>query len=233
MKSFHKRIVVIIWLLIFPISLFSQQMASTSTSSKKKYRESGWAISAKLNTFGPGLEMVKSFGEKFSVRLGGNYFIYNYKGVYDNINVDAEAKFKVGAVSLLFDWYFAPVIHLTAGGFYNVSKESVSASPSNGFHVGNVYVSPERLGSISIDLEPNRFGPYFGIGFGRAISYENIVGFNIEFGALYHGKPSVGLKADGMIAPTANPENEKIIEDNISGFFLYPVVTVQLSFRIY
>ncbi len=208
-------------------------MANAGKSPTKNYRESGWAISPKLTTFGPGLEMIKSFGEKFSIRLAGNYFTYNYKTVYDNLDVDANARFKVGAVSLLFDWYFANIIHLTAGGFYNVSKESVSASPTNGFQVGTLYVSPERLGNIKINLEPNRFGPYLGLGFGRAISYENLVGFNIEFGALYHGKPKVELEADGMIAPTANPKNEKTIEDNISGFFLYPVITIQLSFRIY
>ncbi|MCF8236202.1 MAG: hypothetical protein K9G67_14605 [Bacteroidales bacterium] len=192
-----------------------------------------WAVSVKVNTFGPGLEIVKGLGNRFSARLGGNYFTYNYESLYENINISADGDFKVGALSLLVDWYYAEILHLTTGVFYNLSRQSISAMPTEGFQVGSIYVSPEDIGDITINLEPNRFGPYFGLGFGRTISYDRLVSFNMELGVLYQGEPSVELEASGMIAPTANEQNEQVIEDNLSDFYLYPVITMQLSFKIF
>lgn len=246
MKTIHPhrfRIVLITIVLFLATSVFSQQhqnqKSPESKSSKQQKHKTvagfcpGAAISLKISTLGPGLELVKTLGERFSIRLGGNYFIYHYKTDYSQLNIRASAKFKVGAVSLLADYYLAPSVHLTTGIFYNISRESVTGKLIEDFNIGQLNVTPDDIGSLTLELEPCKIGPYLGLGFGRPISANKRVSFNLDIGVLYQGKPKVGLKADGMIAPTANSENEKQIAENLSNFIIYPLISVQLSFKIY
>lgn len=191
-----------------------------------------WAFSVKFNTFGPGAEIATTLGRSFSVRLGGNYLAYDFSTIYEDMYVDANADLSVGALSLLADWYIADKFHLTGGVVYNLSKESVSGKPTEEFTVGILTVKPDEIGSMTLTLEPNRFGPYLALGFGRPVPHQKSVSVNFELGTVYHGKPKVGLDAEGMIAPTANQENEKAIEDNISSFAFYPVLSFQIAFKL-
>lgn len=191
-----------------------------------------WAFSVKFNTFGPGAEIATTLGESFSLRFGGNYLAYDFSTVYEDMYINASADLSVGAISLLADWYMSDKLHLTGGMVYNLSKESVSGKPTEEFTVGTLTVKPDEIGSMTLTLEPNRIAPYLALGFGRPVPLKKSVSVNFELGAVYHGKPKVGLDAQGMIAPTANEDNEKAIEDNISSFSFFPVLSFQIAFKL-
>lgn len=237
-----RRFKIIILKIIFASTLlaissfsFAQKYSGLSQEELKTKRsfESATAISFKLNTFGPGFEVIQMLNKPFSIRLGASYLAFRYNKIFEEIVIDASTKLILGEVNLCADWYFTNKLHLTAGVYYNLNKESITGKPSEVFTVGSFNLQPEEIGSLTITLTPEKFNPYLGIGFGRPISYNNVVSFNFEVGAVYHGHPKVDLSADGMILPTANQENEKIIEHNIRNYVLYPVVTLQLSVKIF
>ncbi len=223
-------------ILFFTTSSLCQRLYSDvpDNSERIEFFRPGVAISLKLSTLGPGIEIVKTLGRKFSLRAGANYIYYNYNAVYEDLNIDASSYLELGAISLLADWYMAKRVHFTGGLMYNLTNESATGKPAYDFSIGNINVTPEKAGSLTINLKTNKLCPYIGLGFGRPVAYGyRVVSFNFDIGVLYHGKPKVDLEAEGMISPTANQENEKIIEDNLSDFYLYPVIAMQLAFKIY
>ena len=232
----NKKTIKIILLSLFislislPYSLYSQEGEAEVTNVSEF--SPGWAIGIKLGSFGPGIELVKSFSRSFCIRAGGNYVGFKYKDTYKDLEVEGETKFNIGAITLLGDWYFAGNIHLTAGVFYNFSEEIIKGTPAKSYNVGKVEITPDEIGELEIVITPNKICPYLGIGFGKAISDSKVVSFNFEIGAIYHGLPSTDMTATGMITPTASKEQEKIIDDNMSDFSIYPIITFQLSFKI-
>ena len=217
-------------LISLPYSLYSQEGEAEVTNISEF--SPGWAIGIKLGTFGGGLELVKSINRSFNIRAGGNYGVYTYKKTYEDLEIDGEAKYKLGAITLLGDWFFAKKIHLTAGIYYNFSEEIIKGTPTKSYNVGKIEITPDEIGKLEIVITPNKICPYLGIGFGKAISDSKVVSFNFEIGAIYHGLPSTDMTATGMITPTASKEQEKIIDDNMSDFSIYPIITFQLSFKI-
>jgi hypothetical protein len=236
----NKKTIKIILLSLFislislPYSLYSQEgeVEVTNVPEFSPEFSPGWAIGIKLGTFGPGIELVKSLSPSFCIRAGGNYFGLKHKTTYGDLDVDGESKFKLGAITLLGDWFFAKKIHLTAGIYYNFSEEIIKGTPTKSYYVGKLHINPDEIGNIEIVITPNKICPYLGIGFGKPISDSKVVSFNFEIGAIYWGSPSTDMTATGMITPTASKEQEKTIDTNMSDFNLYPIITFQLSFKI-
>ncbi len=126
---------------------------------------------------GPGLKFARTLGKSFALRLGETYASASFTSDLKDVYIKADADLSIGAVSFLADWYMANKIHLTAGVVYNLSKESLTGTPTEAYTVGILHVKPEDIGHLTVDLEPNKIGPYFGIGFGRSVPLKKAVSF--------------------------------------------------------
>ncbi|MCD4773253.1 MAG: hypothetical protein K8R41_07725 [Bacteroidales bacterium] len=231
-----KPIISILLIVFISISGITYSQNYENTSKDVKIRSEfkpGWAISAKVTTLGPGLEIVKSFSRKFNVRVGGTYLDFSVSRTFEAIKIKGTATFDMESYSLLGDFFITKNFHLTGGLIYNLSEEIISARPINSFEIGEITVGPEELGSLSIKVTPENYCPYFGIGFGNPISYSKVFSLNMEIGALYHGYPKIDMEANGMITPTASKIQEEIIEDNLKSFNLYLLATIQLSIKLF
>jgi len=225
---------LLIVLLSIPGIIYSQNYEQTSENTKIRSEfKPGWAISTKVTTLGPGLEIVKSFSRTFNVRVGGTYLDFSVSKEFENIKVEGTADFDLQSYSLLGDVFITKNLHFTGGLIYNLSEEYISARPINSFNIGHITVGPEELGSLSIKVTPEKYCPYFGIGIGNPISYSKVFSINMEIGALYHGYPKIDMEATGMITPTASVIQEEIIENNLKSFNLFLLATIQLSIKLF
>ena len=207
-----------------PVQIFSQEESDDFTP--------GWAIGIKVSSLGLGLEIIKSFNKNFNLRLGGSYYKQNYaQWKYDDSDLAAFVYGQVGSISLIADWYFLKSVHLSGGVFYNMTVVKKESKLSESYYVGEIEVTPETVGSVFVSWFPNEICPYLGIGFGRTISRNEVVAFNFDLGALYQGSPKVAMEANGMVAPTANEDQRKLMENNVKGYQFYPFINFQLSFR--
>ena len=236
----------ILLLVLFPGLLFSQsdtaslQQNSPSVVDNHKNR-SGFGVAVKLSTFGPGIEIIKAFNFPLNLRLGGTFFKDNRDiSVYISTDTKTVNHILLGTISLMADWQFGSVFHITLGGFYNFTEETIDVYSDGPQYIGEIEVTEESLGYTSTMISVSKVNPYFGIGFGRSISKNRLVGFGIDLGAAYIGSPKVTLTATGMVSPTAEPyptedgyaSNDEIIENNIKNFQFYPYINFQLSFRL-
>ncbi len=194
----------------------------------------GWGIGIKASSLGLGADIVKSFNSSFTLRLGASYLKKDFKiSTFDDLGGSAFNYTTVGSVSLLFDWYFARSVYVSAGLMYNMSILEFESKADKSQYIGVIEITPETMGSITYTLKPNEICPYLGIGFGHTISRNKLVAFNVDLGMLYQGSPKVTLDATGMVAPTANEEQRQLLQDNVKGYMFYPFLNFQLSFKLF
>jgi hypothetical protein len=196
----------------------------------------GLAAGIKANTMGFGGELIFQVNPKFNLRLGGSYLTYtmdfgSVKELSENVN--GESSVTTGGISLLGNYHLAKNFFLSIGGIYNLFEGSIFGIPKNSIVVGNIEVDPDDVGRLDIIIKPGLpVSPYAGLGFGRTISKNKVVSFAFEIGATYWDAPKVTFTTTGMLTPTSSPEQQKQLEENMSWFTIYPLVSFQVGFRI-
>jgi hypothetical protein len=196
-------------------------------------RGKGWGLSLKASTLGFGLEVIRRQNQFFTFRLGGTYFPWERRNTDVEFEVEKTYTANFSAVTLIADWFVIghfSTFHLSGGFVYNKSNLKVDGIPSNTYTIGSYTIPPEQIGDISIRLTPNKFSPYLGAGFGSFISNKKRLTFNVQLGILYQGPPEVEFNATGMIEPTA--EQIEIVARNMEGFIFYPVLDLQIVYRL-
>jgi hypothetical protein len=217
-------------LLIIGLSI---QLNGQEGKTKKAFTP-GWAVGVKVGTFGPGIEIVKSFNELVNLRFGGTYFKMKYDFNTENeISTINRSYTTTGAINLMADLNFLSFMHFTGGLLYNLNKFELKAAPNEDYFVDEDFISSETAGNVDYKFWTNKICPYAGLGFGRSISRSQLVSFSFDFGVVYHGSPKLQINANGMISPADVEEQEQVLKDNIEGYKFYPVLNFQLSFRFY
>lgn len=88
-------------------------------------------------------------------------------------------------------------------------------------------VDPET-GKLNLSLSVKKIKPYIGVGFGSSVPTLKRLGFQMEVGAYYQGKPS--FDSDSRVAYDANAYSDKTVDD-IVDMLQYLRWYPQLSFR--
>jgi hypothetical protein len=235
MIDIAKRLIMGLLVFLFINKISAQELAPEFTQPDEEPKhEIGIALGLKLSTFGPGLELTSDILPKLHLRLGGSLMAIGLAGDSDFIGVTGSAEMKTGTISLFANYQVAKGFFVSGGVLYNMFEVSATGRPLNSFQLGVVEITPDKIGEVSFSITPgSKISPYVGLGLGRTISRDGIVSFAVEVGGVYHGKPKFDMGATGMFAPSANPENIAIIEDAISDFRFFPMINMQLSFRIF
>ena len=192
-----------------------------------------YAVSLKASTIGMHVEVFRSFGTDFDVHLGGSFFSYTYNQTpspKDDYLMNADLK--LNSFTLLGDWFpFASyTFRLSAGLSYNNNKPNVVAVPTINKIIGGDVYNKDNLGNLGVDLSFNKINPYIGIGLGKPTDGVQGFGYTVDLGVYYQGSPKVKLSADGLLAPSASPVQEAIVEKNLNWFQWFPVVSFGLSY---
>lgn len=192
----------------------------------------GFAIGAKLSTRGISFELNKSVLKNINLKAGAAFFSYTHNGGGGTDDYEYEAKLSLSSLSLLTDWFpFSNAIRLTGGILVNLNKVDINLTPTNSYTVGGDVYAPEDLGVLNAKVDFNTVSPYIGLGIGNPTSGDSGLKFTFDIGTIYQGSPKVDLSATGLIEPSAAPDQEAQLEDNISWFKWYPVVSFGLMYK--
>lgn len=189
------------------------------------------SVSLKASTLGGGLEVATGLSRQFNLRLAGNYFKTNRNFSFTVMYLDTYLKFS--SLNLFADWHPGgqeKLFHLSGGLLFSGNRAELTGRSTKSYQLGGYLVSPDELGELTMHLYTRKVSPYLGLGFGSAIPQKR-VSFKLEFGAVFHGQPKVDLEASNMIKLTA--EQEEIVASNLSGYKFWPVLSMQLCFRIF
>jgi len=191
-----------------------------------------WAVAAKVSTLGGNLELYRSFGNQFNAHVGVNYFGLK-QDLEETDDYKAEAEVGLFSLSALGDYFpfQSSSFRITAGLYFNLNEIDAVLTPVESYEVGGDVYTPEDLGTLDANIKFNPIAPYIGLGFGNPAGGDSGFGFSFDIGSMYQGGSIVNLTAEGLLAPSAAEDQEKLIEDNLSWFNWYPVVSLGLSYK--
>lgn len=213
-----------------PILLFALLLLPATGVKAQDY-----AASLRVSSVGLNLEGIRTFGESFDARVGFAWFNYNSLtgggGAKDEYSY--TGKVNLMSVSVLGDWFpfTNSIFRLSGGIFINLNKASMTLTPTKSKTIGGDLYTPEKLGNLSVDINFPKVAPYIGIGLGNPTSGEPGIKFSLDIGTFYQGPPSAALSASGLIEPSAAPDQEQQLNDNLSWFKWYPVIALGIIYK--
>ncbi len=233
-----KRKLLMLIALLYVIQSTAQTENTTTTPEEQPTKGGflgGWSISVGAGTLGFGGTINKRLSPHFATSLG--YYSSNLnQNVDTKFNSDAvtlKANIKLGAAVLLFDYY--PSVNssfrICFGAAYNLNNYKVDITPKGNQSYGYISYTPDQVGTISFDITGANVAPYLGIGFGRAVP-KHRVGVGFDMGAFYHGTPTTKLSATGTFEPSANADNQAIVQKAFEGYNFYPFINLKLNIKI-
>jgi len=194
----------------------------------------GVAIGVKAGTLGGGVELTTNvIPMLLNARIQANGFRYNT--TVTNTSVHYDAKLKLFTLGALADFYpFAGKFRISAGAYYNGNKLTLTGVPAAASYTfnGTTYTSAQA-GTVTGTMDFNKFAPYAGIGWGDAVSSGSPIGFNIDLGVLYQGKPKTTLTATGAAAglTTDIAAEQTKLDNNVKKYKFYPVASIGVSYH--
>ena len=218
------------WLTVFP-----GQAQTEKVPSKSNLFSSQWGIGLNVSTFGIGGEVIKGLGPKFDVRAG-----YSIMDLNVNRNMDIQGsslalkgRLHTGGGQVKVNYNLSDGFHLTLGAATDRTSLLIAAGANGSLPFEDLQVKPEDVGHLEILLYPSwSVSPYAGIGFGHTLNRSKKLGLSVELGAFYHSTPQAILMGNGMLTPTASEKNIMVISKIIAPYTWWPMLNIELSYRI-
>ena len=191
-----------------------------------------YGAAIKLSTGGVTLEGMRSFGSQFNTRLGFAFFSTSQDGGGGTEDYEYTADANLSSAYALVDYFpFGQTLRLTGGLMFNFNKADILLTPTNTYSIGGDEYTPDKLGTMSAEISFNKVAPYIGIGLGNPLGGDSGFKFTFDIGTFYQGAPGVDLSATGLIEPSASPDQEATLENNLDWFKWYPIVQFGLAYK--
>jgi hypothetical protein len=164
-------------------------------------------------------------------RLGLTFFDFRPE---NEIRRDAyDLDLKLLTLPVLLDWRpFRDSFHVSTGIIVNATHVSLDGRTD----VVPAAAATRELGAVHGEMQFNPVVPYLGFGWATTFGKDKRWGFTSDFGVAFLGTPRVSLQANGPLAsdPAFRRElaqEEDNLEDDLSDFKLYPIVSISLFYR--
>lgn len=198
-------------------------------------------IGVNMGTLGVGLEYSTSINEMFALRTGVNGLSYSDSLNESGIKYDADLELKTA--SLILDYHpFSNGFRLSGGAMYNGNQLKVTGKPdgSGDIEINDRIYGSSEVGQLDGKVDFNTFAPYAGIGYSSSKTKSSGFSFNTEIGAMFQGAANAKLTANCGSALTTDEctilksdlaAEEKQLNDELSSFDIYPVITVGMGYK--
>jgi len=212
------------------------------------------AIGVEAGTTGIGIDLAAPVTDYLQLRAGYNFFPginyktdvdYRAKGSKITKTTEVEAKMNMNSAKLLLDIYpfRKATFHATVGAFLGPDEiikvqnniPVTAFSPGEGIVIGDYIVGFDEQGIARASVKVNKFKPYVGIGFGRAVPRSRF-GLSADFGLQFWGSPAVYEKQTGtdqkVTSDDVGGEDDGWL-DKISDIGVWPVLTIRFTGRLF
>lgn len=191
------------------------------------------SLGVKASTLGGGAEVAATLTNNINLRVGLNYLSYDVDQDFDDIELNLNGSLALNSYNLLLDYHPGgrqSAFHITGGFLLSSNQVEVTGTPLETYELGGYTFTPDDIGSLTLKLYTRKLNPYLGLGFGTSVPNRR-VSLKFELGTVFHGQPKVDMNATGMIAPTA--QQADLIAGNMAEYKYWPVMSLQLNFRIF
>lgn len=207
--------------------------------STQAYGPARYGISLQLSTTGIGLQLAREFRRypRLTARLGASYFAYRKLvrvdvGEGSKLDLSPDIVLGIGQINLKWHPFRKSSFFVSGGGGYSVRPDvAVTIRAQDKLKFGGLEMTPENVGTIRTALRWGHPLGYGSLGFGRTIPRRRM-GFGVELGCYYLGRPEVRLEYEGFLETTTLDEQVPKIEQNMRNYRWLPSLQFNLSYRL-
>jgi hypothetical protein len=194
-----------------------------------------YALSGKVGTLGLGGEFATALAPDINARIGLNGISFDVHDE-DVKDIDYDADVDLRSFSVLLDWYVFDDAFRVSGGIMAMDNElHLKARPDTNIEIGDLYFTPEQVGTLRGSVEDKEVAPYLGIGWGNPFTAHRRWGLTCDLGVAFINSPDVTLTATGGTNPPQLEgqlaKEREDIRDSFHDFKLYPVIAVSFYYR--
>jgi len=196
--------------------------------------EADIGVNPRIGSLGYGIELSTGLSDRWSIGIGLNNRRFKRQDTTDGVDYDYELRFRSGEVLANFH-PMRGAFRLRAGVLLNRNEFELTGKPggTGTYDFNGVTYTAAQVGSLTGKLSFNKTSPYLGLGWGNRPN--GSWGVTFDLGAVYQGKPKLGLQATGAAADpalAADLEAERQqAEDDLSSFKWWPVIQLGMYFR--
>ena len=193
----------------------------------------GIGVAPHVGTLGIGADVAVGGRSALTVRAGANLMPLDISGSASDIDYTISPP--PTAFTLFLD-VAAPVgIRLTGGAVLSPGDIEAVGEFTGSVTIGPTTYTSADVGTLTGAIVNKDLSPYLGIGWGKPASSR--LGFFLDLGVAFHGKPLVTLAADGPLSTNAQFQADleaerQSMEDDLDPFRVYPVLSVGISFGL-
>lgn len=201
-------------------------LASTSTEA------TDFSFGGRVGLSGAGVEASAKFSRHIGVRAHLTSLNYSLDLEYDDVEYEVDTKLSIG--SLLLDVHPAGgLFRITLGGAAYNGQFGISAASSAGYlyRIGNGSYTSTQVGTLNGEIEYQKVVPYLGVGWDFGARKKSGLGFTLDLGVFFRGKPddvTLSASGGGVTASDLARESDSI-EDDTEGY--HPSIAVGLYYR--
>ncbi|MDH5512691.1 MAG: hypothetical protein OEY27_05685 [Gammaproteobacteria bacterium] len=188
-------------------------------------------VNMKAGTLGIGVEISRSFSDRFSIGVGFNS--YDHKTTDEASGINYDFIFELQSAAVLANFHpFGGTFRFTGGVLFNNNELDLTGKPSGSAYVINGTSYPAAtVGDLTGKLTFNSTAPYLGIGWGNRPGAK--VGLSVDIGVLNQGSPKLALATTGSVPGLAADleQERRSAEEDLSDFKWYPVLSLGVYFR--
>ncbi|NLR93530.1 MULTISPECIES: hypothetical protein [Flammeovirga] len=221
-------------LLLLSALLFSSMVSFAQDMPYDHYGEK-FAIGVSGGSHGIGIDVSKNLHKHFNGSLGFNYFKINDFSrsiTVDGKQLKSTVDVEMVNVDLRIEYlpFKGSSFKVVAGLAYMMSSGvKLLGVYENSVTFGELTIDPEDIGELKFDAEWKQVSPYFGIGIGRAVPKKR-VGFGLDIGTYYLGKPNVQLTGTELLSAMGTQEAQ--LQSNMEEYTWFPQLKLRLAVRL-
>jgi hypothetical protein len=183
------------------------------------------SFAAEIGTTGYGGTAVFRFSDHFGVGGGLDYFYYSRTGSIKDVEYNANLRLMTEPVTLYIYPWANHSTYLRLGAAFNQNRVT-GTNPNGTFTLnGNTYA-----GTLNLNIQQQPVDPYLALGGNLYFDHSHHWSLSGELGAMYTGKPRVGLTSSNPAANADVASEQQQLISYANKVQFYPVLKLGLNF---
>lgn len=191
------------------------------------------ALAFRAGTTGLGGELITEIARGLHLRMGYSGLVLNNNLSGQLFSLNGTNRYSTGNFSLLANINITNRFYISGGAAYARASNRFDYDSSASTNFNWLTIDESDFDDLRINHEmTSDIYPYFGIGYGRAISRNSLIYLSAELGMIYHGGFRSTLDSDSL-SPDVLVEQQQLLQDATADVRLMPVLNFNFSFRLF
>jgi cell wall-associated NlpC family hydrolase len=191
------------------------------------------AVAFRAGTTGLGGELITEIARGLHLRMGYSGLVLNNNLSGELFSLNGTNRYSTGNLSILANINITNRFYISGGASYARASNRFDYDSSSSANFNWLTIDESDFEDLRINHEmTSDIYPYFGIGYGRAISRNSLIYLSAELGMIYHGGFRSTLDSDSL-SPDVLIEQQQLLQNATADVRLMPVLNFNFSFRLF